>query len=413
MAPLAWALRTAGHHVRVASQLDPVGLTADDLARTGLTAVSIGEEIDVTAMVADAVAETAPRVTIDSPYEQRRKSVQSDYVNEDVHTELDILARYHFKGFAPDSLIEDAVRYARGLKPDLVIWDGMTMAFAGPVVARACGAAHARFVFGTDALVQLRTAAREQGLGDPIRDCLWPILDRYGLDFDEEMVLGQWSINDMPQWTWQPADMDYLMMRPLPFNGPALLPGWLREEPVRKRVCVTVGLSYRELNAGPAAGSLLDAVADLDAEVVVTLSPEQLAALPSVPANVRPVDFVPMTALLPTCSAVVHHGGHGTFISALEHAVPQLIVPGKFGKDKWWGPLAVANGLEEQHAGRYVSDPGLLTAAGLHDNLLEVMKDPEFGENAARLSAEAASMPTPNDLVPAIERLTAEHRGHH
>jgi UDP:flavonoid glycosyltransferase YjiC (YdhE family) len=28
IAPLAWALRTAGHHVRVASQPDPTGLTA-------------------------------------------------------------------------------------------------------------------------------------------------------------------------------------------------------------------------------------------------------------------------------------------------------------------------------------------------------------------------------------------------
>ncbi|HEV7980531.1 nucleotide disphospho-sugar-binding domain-containing protein [Amycolatopsis sp.] len=411
MAPLAWALQTAGHHVRVAGQLDPVGLTADDIAGTGLTAVSIGEELDVGAMVADAVAESTQPVAVDSPFEQRRKSVQSEYTDADVYTELELLARYHFLSFSPDSLIEDAVRYARGWKPDLVIWDGMTMAFVGPLVARACGAAHARFVFGTDALVQLRTAAREQGLGDPIRDCLQPILERYGLDYDEEMVLGQWSISDMPSWTWQPPGIDYLRMRPVPYNGPAMLPAWLLEEPERPRVCITLGLSYRELNAGPSAGNLLQAVADLDVEVVVTLSQEQLAALPSLPDNVRAIDFVPMTALLPTCSAIVHHGGHGTFISALEHGVPQLLVPGKVGKDKWWGPLAVANGLEEQGAGVYVSDPGRLTPEVLRESLLRVLKDPEFGENAARLRAEAAAIPTPNDIVVAIEKLTVEHRG--
>jgi hypothetical protein len=42
---------------------------------------------------------------------------------------------------------------------------------------------------------------------------------------------------------------------------------------------------------------------------------------------VRVVDFVPLNALLPTCSAVVHHGGSGTFAAVLEHGVPQLIIP--------------------------------------------------------------------------------------
>ena len=416
IAPLAWALRTAGHHVQVAGQPDPAGLTTEGIAHTGLTAVSIGEEIDMAAMVADMEAEISPQAAAsgpyDGPYDQQRKSMQSDYAKEDPRGELDLLARYHFAGFSPDSVIVDAVRYARSWKPDLVIWDGMTMTFSGPVAARACGAAHARFVIGADALVQLRTEVREQNLGsDPMQDCLEPILERFGMDFTEEMVVGQWSINAMPAWTWLPPDMHYLMMRPVPFNGPSVVPEWLHEEPERKRVCITTGLSFRELNAGPSAGDLLQAVADLDAEVVITLSREQAAALPSLPSNVRTAEFVPMTALLPSCSAIVHHGGYGTFVSAMEHAVPQLVVPGKFGSDKYWGPVAMANGLEKQGAGAYVADPGRLTADGLHDHLMKVLKDPAFGRNAARLRGEAAEMPTPNDVVPAIEELTAGHRG--
>lgn len=412
IAPLAWALQTAGHHVRVASQPDPAGLTAEDIARTGLAAVSIGAEIDVAAMVTDMEAETSQQAATNAPYDQQRKSMQCDYAKEDPHGELDVLARHHFPGFSPDSVIADAVRYARSWKPDLVIWDGMTMTFSGPVAARACGAAHARFVFGTDALVQLRTAAREQNPGsDPMQDCLEPILERFGMDFTEDMVVGQWSINAMPPWTWLPPDMHYLMMRPVPFNGPSVVPEWLHGEPERKRVCITTGLSWRELNAGPSADDLLQAVAGLDAEVVITLSRQQAAALPSLPGNVRTAEFVPMTALLPSCSAIVHHGGYGTFVSAIEHAVPQLLVPGKLGNDKYWGPVAMANGLEQQGAGAYVSDPGWLTADGLRDYLMKVLKDPAFGTNAARLRDEALEMPTPNDVVPAIEKLTAGHRG--
>jgi glycosyltransferase (activator-dependent family) len=413
MTPLAWALQTAGHHVRVASQPDRVGLTADDVANTGLAAVSIGDETDLSAMMADAVAAAAGRAVVDSPYEGRRKSVQDDYHAEDPHGELELLARYHFLGFNPDSVIDGAVRHARRWKPDLVIWDGMTMALAGPVAARACGAAHARFLISPDALVQLRTAARRQNPGsDPIRDCLAPVLDRFGLDYDEDMVTGQWTINAMPPWTWQPAGVEHLHMRPVPFNGPSVVPDWLHDEPERKRVCLTVGLSFRELNAGVSTDDLLQAVAGLDVEVVATLSAEQLASRPSVPHNVRPVQFVPLNALLPTCSAIVHHGGYGTFSSALDHGVPQLLVPGKFGKDKFWGPLAMATGLEEQGAGVYVSDPGRLTPEGLRDHLVRVLDDPAFGENAARLRADAAGTPTPNDIVPALEKLTEERRGH-
>jgi UDP:flavonoid glycosyltransferase YjiC (YdhE family) len=31
--------------------------------------------------------------------------------------------------------------------------------------------------------------------------------------------------------------------------------------------------------------------------------------------------------LLPTCSAIVHHGGAGTMFGALAHSVPQVILP--------------------------------------------------------------------------------------
>ncbi len=403
MTPLAWALQTAGHEVRVASQIDPAGFTTRDLGSTGLTGVAIGDELDLAGMFAEALAEPAAEPSPPPPVRQ----TQDQYSDADVVAELEGLAQWHFGGFNPDSVIDGAVRLARRWRPDLVIWDGMTMAYAGPIAARAAGAAHARFVFGTDVLVQLRAAAGDR---DPVRDTVRPLLERYGLRYDEDTLRGQWSINAMPPWTWQPPDMTYLWMRQPSYNGPAVVPDWLLDEPARPRVCVTVGLSHRELDAGASAGDLLAAVADLDAEVVVTLGEKQLAALPSVPDNVRPVDFVPLGALLPTCSAIVHHGGYGTFISALEHAVPQLLVPGKFGNDKFWGPMATADALEEHGAGLYVSEAGQLTADVLRDKLQRVLKDPAFARNATRLRDRTDELPAPNDIVPALERLTARHR---
>ncbi|MEV6692202.1 nucleotide disphospho-sugar-binding domain-containing protein [Micromonospora sp. NPDC051196] len=413
--PLAWALQTAGHQVRVASQLDATNLTAADIAHTGLPAVVIGDELDTSAMLAEAQqkaaaegkASDAPPPPPPAPAGPRRRPAQREYAAEDPYAELDGLARQHFPFFNSPSVIDGAVRYARRWRPDLVIWDTMTMAYAGPVAAQAVGAAHARFVFGADALGQLRIAAQHQG--DPLRAALEPILDQYGLAYNEHTLTGHWSIFPMPTWTWTPPGMDYLWMRPVPYNGPSVVPDWVLDEQERKRVCITLGVTFRELDAGASTSDLLEAVADLDAEVVVTLGRDP-AELPTLPANVRAVDFVPLAALLPSCSAVVHHGGYGTFATALEHGVPQLVVPGKFGNDRFWGPYAYLPHMEDEGAAVYVSDHDQLTPDVLHDSLQRVLKDPAFGRNAARMGALSAALPTPNDSVPAIERLTAHYR---
>ncbi|WP_410655409.1 nucleotide disphospho-sugar-binding domain-containing protein [Amycolatopsis sp. lyj-112] len=397
--PLAWALQTAGHEVRVASQIDPESFTTSDFIATGLTGVELGDKLDLSALFADALPELPPTTP--------QRQAQDQYIEDnDPVSELTGLADWHFGTFNSASVIEGAVRLARAWRPHLVIWDGMTMAFAGPIAARVAGAAHARFTFGTDVLSQLRDAAGDQ---DPVREAILPILARYGLEYAEDTLDGQWSINAMPPWTWQPPGRRYQWLRPIPYNGPATVPDWVLDEPVRRRVCITLGLSHRELNAGAATATLLDGVADLDAEVVVTLSREQLDALPRLPGNVRPVEFVPLTALLPTCSAIVHHGGYGTFISAIEHGVPQLVVPGKFGNDKFWGPTAEADALESHGAGLYVSESGHVTADVLREKLQQVLKEPDFARNAARLRDLTDELPTPNEIVPALERLTARH----
>ena len=45
------------------------------------------------------------------------------------------------------------------------------------------------------------------------------------------------------------------------------------------------------------------------------------------PAHVRHAAWVPFPAVLPHCSAVVHHGGIGTLAHAVKAGIPQLVVP--------------------------------------------------------------------------------------
>lgn len=399
MAPLAWALRNAGHEVRVASQPE----LADSIMRAGLTGVLVGEDMGETlAKVAAAEPATKP------PAPER--PVQADYVKHDPYGELAYLTEHLLAPLCPTDMLDELVDFARSWRPDLVIWDALT--YAGAVAARACGAAHARLLFGVDGYVQLRTAAlRQRPDSDSLREWMQRLLDRYGCDFREDDLTGNWTIDTQPPWMWKPENSSHLLMRPLSFNGPSIVPKWLYRAPKRRRVCITLGLSHRDANVAEAsAENLLGAVADLRVDVIATLSADQMASVSQLPDNVRVAEFVPLNVVLPTCAAIVHHGGNGASASGYEHGVPQLVVPGTYWSEKWFGPVGIANGLQEQGAGLYVADSDRLTADALRAALLRVLNEPSFTQNAARLRAEALKIPTASGIVPMVERLTAAHR---
>ncbi|MEE3921337.1 nucleotide disphospho-sugar-binding domain-containing protein [Micromonospora sp. BRA006-A] len=138
--------------------------------------------------------------------------------------------------------------------------------------------------------------------------------------------------------------------------------------------------------------------------MVATLDTRQLASMPTLPANVRAVDFVPLNALLPTCSALISHGGSGTMSTALARGVPQLVVPSKI-----WDSADKARRLAEQGAGICLTE---VTASAVRESVVALLEQPSYAENAARLRREAVATPSPVEVVPLLERLTAEHRRH-
>ena len=150
---------------------------------------------------------------------------------------------------------------------------------------------------------------------------------------------------------------------------------------------------------------LLAALGELDADVVATLDAGQLAEAGRLPGNVRVVDFVPLDALLPSCSAIVHQGGFGTAQNALAHGVPQVVVPNDL-----WDIHPRAELIERSGAGVRTAGTGPLRPAELRELVVRVLDDPSYARNAARLRDEMRAAPTPAQLVPELERLTALHR---
>jgi glycosyltransferase (activator-dependent family) len=404
MIPLAWSLHLAGHEVCVASSPDLV----DTIERTGLTPVPVGEMLNLREMSRRPPRDpNRGKTAWDDIAETRQEMLSWDFV-------LPILSysTFLFQELNTDRVIDDTVAFAKDWQPDLVIWDPMT--FAGPIAARAVGAAQARMLWGIDLVARIRKIFLDfinhplsDFWEDPLAEWLTRTVQRFGCDFDEELVVGQWTIDPMPSWMRFPLDIHYVPVRYVPFNGPAPIPRWAMQQPSRPRICLTLGLAQREVE-GKVAGALpdmLEAVADLDVEVIATLNSLQSQSLSgAVPDNVRVVDFVPLSPLLPSCAAIIHHGGAGTFGNALVHGVPQFIVP-----DDTWDTVLIGEHVAKRGAGVCIPK-NERSPDNLRRNLRRVLEEPSFRDNADRIRSEALATPGPIDIVATLECLTERHR---
>ncbi|MGW5151810.1 glycosyltransferase [Rhodococcus koreensis] len=73
--------------------------------------------------------------------------------------------------------------------------------------------------------------------------------------------------------------------------------------------------------------NILDVAEGMDIELVVTTGPAVDPVGLRTPTNATVHRYIPHNEVMPTCSAVVGHGGHGTTFRALAHGLPMLILP--------------------------------------------------------------------------------------
>ncbi|MBR8745535.1 glycosyl transferase family 28, partial [Nocardiopsis sp. MG754419] len=84
------------------------------------------------------------------------------------------------------------------------------------------------------------------GREDPLRDWLSRRLEPLGGTFAEHVPQGHFTIDQLPGPLRMRTDLRYVDMGYVPFNGPAVVPRWLRADPERPRVALTLGLSAVE-----------------------------------------------------------------------------------------------------------------------------------------------------------------------
>jgi rhamnosyltransferase subunit B len=123
--------------------------------------------------------------------------------------------------------------------------------------------------------------------------------------------------------------------------------------------------------------------------ILATSHTEQIPA--DLPMSVRAVGYVPLDRVLPSCGAIVHHGGVGTTAQAIAAACPQVILPmafDQFHNGKRIGELGLGHSLPRPSEGRlYRSLADVLTNGEVHAACRR-FADLTTGPDGAEVAAE-------------------------
>jgi hypothetical protein len=164
-----------------------------------------------------------------------------------------------------------------------------------------------------------------------------------------------------------------------------------------------VGLTLGTVLPGraEALAGLVTALGQLGVEIVAAVGPGvDLAAVAAEGPLVHVVRYAPMSRLLPTCDALVFHGGSGTLMAALADAVPMVLLP--VGADQH------ENAARAEAAGVGIAIPAAeRSPSAIADATRRVLREGSFRAAARALRRDLRAMPPPAALIAPLERLAA------
>ncbi|MFE2111469.1 nucleotide disphospho-sugar-binding domain-containing protein [Kitasatospora sp. NPDC059463] len=354
MVPTAQAVRAAGHEVLFAS-----GQPLEQLRQAGFPIVEIGDGRPVREAFEEVVGRQA-------------HYAQPDLTQEEI---MEIGAAAF--ALASRSTVDDLLAVADGWGAELIVHDSC-LASAQLVAAK----------LGIPAALQNFGISSGLGMAAQLADHFTDVYEKHGVAGPAEST----PLNIVPVSLG--GDPGGLRMRYVPYNGGGVVPAALLHRGARPRIAVTLGTVIADTDGLDAITRLIASAAEVDAEFLLAVGDADLTVLGSLPSNVHPLPWVPLAELLRVCDAVVHHGGSGSTLTGMQAGLPQLLLPQ--GADNFVvADTMVATGAALRSASADV-DAALLT---------RLVTDPALREGAARLRAENDALPSPAELVPAIEAL--------
>ena len=165
------------------------------------------------------------------------------------------------------------------------------------------------------------------------------------------------------------------------------------------RPLVLVGLSSTVMRQGGMLQRAADALGQLQVQGLITTGPAVDPAVIMAPPDVTVTRWVRHADVLPHCSAVITHGGHGTVIKALTAGVPLVVVP--LGRDQ------PDNAARVVHAGAGIRLRKNVSVSALRAATTRVIEEPRYRAAAGRMASRLAAERNDNLVVDELEHIAA------
>jgi MGT family glycosyltransferase len=296
-----------------------------------------------------------------------------------------------------DSLLSDIDEAIAGVAPDVVIVDSMlllALAMVGQSSTPSVAFHHtlADFLFGGQ-LDQLSMTMKAE---------FDRILDGRGLNSYARPVNAVLDSDLLLTATYEDFDRpsehlpeDFVHIGPLrssPRSGRGMIERRFPERPL-----VVVGLSTSYMGQLSLLQAIVDALAGLEVEGIVTAGPAIDPKSLSLASNVTAIEFVAHEDLLPDAKLLITHAGHGTVMAGSTFGVPMLCFP--MGRDQ----PAVAERARElglAHVGQADASAEAIAKA-----VANALGDSKMATVSSDFSERAKSHPGVEEAVRSIERL--------
>ena len=169
------------------------------------------------------------------------------------------------------------------------------------------------------------------------------------------------------------------------------------------RPLVLVGLSSTVMRQEGLLQRAANALGQLQVRGLVTTGPAVDPEVIAAPPNVTVTRWVRHADVLPHCSAVITHGGHGTVMKALIAGVPLVVVP--LGRDQ------PDNAARVVYAGAGTRLRKNASVSALRAAVAQVIDDPGYRAAAGRMADRLAAERDDSLVVDELEHMAVGARG--
>ena len=293
----------------------------------------------------------------------------------------------------PRAMADDLLGIIRRWGPDVVVHEQWEL--GAPLAAELLGVPYAMQAQGL-----LMPAARWKTLAGAT---LAQLRESVGLPADPELswLHRHCYLDSIPPSFQIPYDLPVAYRyRPVsPDRRAELSPTGVGEVPGRPTVYASMGTVFNRV--GHVFEAILRGLRDEPVNLILVVGDSvDPAPFGPQPDHVRVERFVPQTAVLARCDAVITHGGYNTVGEALAEGLPMLTIP--LGVDQ---PINAERCLALGVGLRLL--PEEVTAGAVRAAVRQLLDDPGYRSNAQRIRREIESMPAIEGAVEQLEKLAS------